>query len=370
MKSPFTKPEAPLICKMERCEKVLEQTSPKKTPASVALKPRPPACVKALTFDSHESPATRDKENREESLSSSLLGCGELEGEAAALALSSFQEDSGYASPDQTGGSSTPLAAAASLLRAGPADPKLPALLFQRAVCRALREGYERTRRFDWTVAHGLAGQFGLHNVIGGKMGLEHVDVLQGLLKRDMKHLLTRILLLLGDGDLVSCKKVSRTWRKIISGDPRAQRRCKEAEQRLWDSRQNGPLLTRDVNPSRSAFSHVQLLASIPIQKPSGQDQTSSRKSRFREFQEIGCTVRQDEGLKPCRVCGSPARFSPAACRAACTRRSCGFVCCTLCQAQYHGSSACRLGVSRNPGQSKPCLLVGSAQSKRNVRRL
>ncbi|KAJ8361356.1 hypothetical protein SKAU_G00178810 [Synaphobranchus kaupii] len=370
MKSPLTKPQVPLLCKMEPCEKVLEQTSPKKTPASVAFKPPAPVCVKALSFDACESvKGTHNKENCEDSLSSSLLSCGELEGDAPPPGCGGFQTDSGYVSLDQTAVVSTP-PAAGSLLEASPSDPKLPALQFQRAVCRALSKSYGKSLSFDWAVVHSLAGQFGLHNVIGGKMGLEDFDVLQGLLKKDMKHLLTKILLLLGDVDLVNCKKVSRTWRRIISSDPRALRKCKEAEQRLRDSRQLGPLLTRDFTPCRGAFSQVQDLASTPIQRLSRTAHTSSQKSRFWEFQEVGSWVKQHEALKSCKLCGSPARFDPAVSRAVCTRHSCGFVCCTLCQAEYHGSSSCQLAVLRTPGWSKPSPIIGSAQSKRNVKRL
>ncbi|KAJ8248604.1 hypothetical protein GJAV_G00243770 [Gymnothorax javanicus] len=343
MRSPLTKPVVPLFCEVEPC---------------------------AITFEACENSSAQNKENQEDSLSSSVLSCGDLEHEAT-LGCVSLQTDSGYSSPFPSFAASTPLAGG-SALEASPAHPKLPALQFQLAVQRELSLSYGKTKTFDWSIIHSLAGRFGLHNVIGGKMGLECVDVLQGLVKKDLRHILSKILLLLGDVDLVNCKKVSRTWRKVISGDPRARRRCKEAEQRLRDSRPPGVLLTRDFAPSRGTLCHIQPLASTPIHNPSRRDQKdqdSSRKSRFQEFQEVGSTVKQHEALKVCLRCRSPAQFNRVACRAACTRISCGFIWCTLCHTQYHGSAPCRLAVAPSPSCSSTGL-IGSAQSKRNIKRL
>lgn len=212
MRSPFAKPGRPL-CKMERCEKLAEPPSPKKPPARAESPTRPtPACVKAITFSSCEDLSSLNKENQEDSLSCSLLSPGEPEGpgslgcsllsagEPQGRASLGLQEDSGYASPQAgrstPGGSGVPGGAS-------PAEPRLPVLLFQRAVCRELSRAYGKTRSLDWGLVHSLAGQFGLHHVIGGKMGLEHVDVLQELLRRDMRHILSRVLLLLDDTDLV-----------------------------------------------------------------------------------------------------------------------------------------------------------------------
>lgn len=79
----------------------------------------------------------------------------------------------------------------------------LPVLKFQEEVCKQLASGYRKSQSYDWTVINELAKHYGLHNVIGAKMGLEYVDVLCDLIKKDMKHILTRILGLLGDNDLI-----------------------------------------------------------------------------------------------------------------------------------------------------------------------
>lgn len=48
-----------------------------------------------------------------------------------------------------------------------------------------------------------MAEGYLLDRVIGRQMGLEHVDVFVSLLSRNMKIILTNILALLGDMDLI-----------------------------------------------------------------------------------------------------------------------------------------------------------------------
>ncbi|KAG7462891.1 hypothetical protein MATL_G00189450 [Megalops atlanticus] len=387
MKCPFTQPETPRVLKMEHCNKVSpNQTSPRKSGACVAFKHNPPPCEKAITFDSSESvKSTHNKENHEE-----LLDNRDFDSELI-LSSGGLQEDSGYLSlqssrienEDQDSGALKPCGkfpegngcvhstpASSSKLETSPSSPKLPVLLFQRAVCKELAKGYRKTQSLDLTVINSLAGEFGLENVIGRKMGLEYVDIFEALLKKNMKHLLTKILHLLGDADLMNCKKVSKTWRKIVSNDRKAQKKCKEAEQKLRDSRRLGTLTTRDFAPSRDVFSSIQTLASTPIQRHCTLSQMCPDRSRFREFQEAASAVKTHEALKSCMRCRSPARFDPAMFRATCTRRSCGFDVCTRCHSEYHGSSSCQLGALRTPVRSKNAPIIGSAQSKRNVKRL
>lgn len=57
--------------------------------------------------------------------------------------------------------------------------------------------------RFDWSIMSKLADGHLLDRVIGRQMGLEHVDVFASLLSRNMKIILTNILALLGDMDLI-----------------------------------------------------------------------------------------------------------------------------------------------------------------------
>lgn len=271
-------------------------------------------------------------------------------------------------------------------------DANLPILNFQRAVCEELAKSYQKNKRYDWSLVSKVAENFPLDRVIGGHMGQEYVDMFSSLLSRNMRSILTNILALLGDMDLISCKKVSRTWRKIILEDTAALTRCQKAEQALRESRNSLRLsscgLTRDVAVSRVVLSCMQTLASAST--PSSSSNTpsckvnrrtapssknspgSSQCSRFNEYMQAASTLKQHESLRPCRRCGSPATHLPEVQRATCTRLSCAFDFCTHCQEAFHGSTPCRVVQPRThfPTSRSTPIIPGSARSKRNVKRL
>uniref|UniRef100_UPI003AAA8E75 F-box only protein 5 n=1 Tax=Centroberyx gerrardi TaxID=166262 RepID=UPI003AAA8E75 len=280
-------------------------------------------------------------------------------------------------------------------------DTNLPILNFQRAVCEELAKSFQRNKRYDWSLVAKLAEDHLLDRVIGAQMGREYVDVFSSLLSRNMRGILTRILALLGDMDLISCRKVSKTWRKIICEDTAALSRCQQAEQELRESQsslgQRGCGLTRDVALSRVVLSCMQTLASSSPSSsssssssstpscranrrapPSQKDHThtphthSSQRTRFTEYLEAASGLKQHESLRPCKRCGSPATHLSEAQRATCTRPGCLFDFCTRCQEAFHGSSPCRAVLPRphqHSAKTTP-ILAGSARSKRNLRRL
>ncbi|XP_061767245.1 F-box only protein 5 [Nerophis ophidion] len=269
-------------------------------------------------------------------------------------------------------------------------SPNLPIVKFQQAVCEELAKSYNKTKRYDWSVISKVAEDHFLHQVIGRQMGLEYVDVFSSLLSKNMKSILANILALLGDLDLISCRKVSRTWRKIICEDSAALRRLAQAEQTLQESISSSKLkncgLTRDLSMSRVVMSCMQKVASphsssslstscgvnrrtTPEQKGS---KSTSQCSRFDEFMKAGSSLKQCQSLRRCNKCGSPAMHSAEVQRATCMRSSCQFDFCTNCQGAFHGSTPCRAAFPRSrfdTSKSTP-VLPGSAQSKRNVRRL
>ncbi|XP_016119690.1 F-box only protein 5-like [Sinocyclocheilus grahami] len=305
------------------------------------------------------------------------------------LSSSSLTEDSGYLSlqnsqvdhgdvdgADSLERSEEKCVSSQSLAVKCHSAPCLPVLKFQEEVCRELAKSFKKSKSYDWTVVNKVAENYGLHNVIGGKMGRQFVDILCGLLRKDMRHILARILGLLGDCDLVSCKKVSQTWRKIICEDQVALRRCREAERTLRDSGRPMGSLSRDFTLSRVVFSCMQTVASTPVHKAikkpqckTGGAQNASKPSRFQQFHEVARSLKQHESLRSCILCGSAARFDAAMQRAICTRGSCAFDFCTLCQSAFHSSAPCRNSV-RTISASQKTLIAGSARSKRNVRRL
>nr|XP_061793991.1 F-box only protein 5-like [Nerophis lumbriciformis] len=255
--------------------------------------------------------------------------------------------------------------------------PNLPIIKFQEAVCQELAKSYSENKRYDWSVISRVAKDHPLHQVIGRSMGLEFIDIFSRLLSKNMLCILSNILALLGDTDLISCKKVSRTWRRIIREDSAATRRCRHAEQVLQESlislRQKNSGLTRDAVASRLVMSRIQRMAS-PHRPSSTNSQTTplqkTDKSRFNEFLQAASTLKSHESLKRCTHCGSPAVHSPELRQAACTRSSCQFLFCTKCHEAYHGAKPCRAVPSRSAQGKSVALLPCSAQSKKNIRRL
>lgn len=265
----------------------------------------------------------------------------------------------------------------------------LPILKFQRDVCEKLAKSYQKNKRYDWSIPSQVAERHLLDRVIGRQMGLEFVDVFSSLLSRNIRGVLTHILAMLSDMDLISCKKVSRTWRRIICEDTAAQSRCQKAEQVFEESksslRQQAPSLTRDVAVSRLVLSSMQTLASSSASSSSSSlscrvNQRSAQKgstpgsqcTRFNDYVQVASSLKQHESLRSCIRCGSPSTYSPEARRAMCTRLSCQFDFCTHCQQDFHGSTPCRVVQPRAhfPSSKSTQIRPGSARSRRNVRRL
>ncbi|XP_045072193.1 F-box only protein 5-like isoform X2 [Coregonus clupeaformis] len=297
------------------------KTSPLKECVQVVVKPQLSPCVTtAANFCLKDDvKGVHNKENNQHDgvLDEVNLGCEAFEDSGfLSLQNSQIEDVDNIKELEQSPGQDifSPCTPVADYHKAKHTASKLPILKFQHAVCQDLANSFKRTHSYDWSVISRLAEDSGLERVLGGNMGLECMAVLKALLERDMKHILTRILRLLGDVDLISCRKVSKTWRKIYQ-DKSALRRCDQAKQRL----------------------------------------------------RAASLLKQHESLKPCKRCGSPANAD--AMRATCTRLSCAFDFCTLCQGPFHGSSACHTGLARGPSSSR-AILIGSARSKRNVRRL
>ncbi|KAL2083273.1 hypothetical protein ACEWY4_021046 [Coilia grayii] len=374
------------------CKRNVKQSSPQKKSVRVSLKTLPSPVVSSVTF--YFDTVVKGKENKD---------CPTLEPLANTLPDETDRgdellEDSGYLShqnsqyehrnvdcTEHLGGlfeeSVSPVCSGKSTPDTAVLPPStLPILRFQQEVCLKLSETFKKTQHYDWSVINKLANSGGLQNVIGGKMGLECVDILSALLEKNMKHILTRILSRLEDTDLISCEKVCKTWRTIICQENSAFKRCREAQQRIKEPKPTGSY-SRDFAPSRVVFSFVQPVTSTPVSTPSRvaflkkdtpQHQATSKKtSRFHRFLEAASTLKQDEGLRRCRQCSSPARYDSAMKRAVCTRASCTYDFCTLCLGAFHGSEPCRTGVLGSfSSESRRTPLPCSKQSKRNIRRL
>ncbi|KAK1791389.1 hypothetical protein P4O66_013401, partial [Electrophorus voltai] len=292
--------------KVEAATQLKGQATPRKICAANSGKaPRSPG---APTVSRHGDGNLKGPHNKENCKEKSYVE--EIYNNEPILSSSSLAEDSGYLSlqNSQIDHGDTDTNCADAIERCSEetesrlssdvcSDTKyacLPVLKFQEEVCKELAKNYRKKQSYDWTVIDKIAKNYGLHNVIGGKMGLDYVDILCGLLKKDMKHILTKILALLGEWDLINCKMVSKTWWKIIWQDEGAFQRCRRAEKILKAPARSVGSLSRDFGLSRVVFSCLQSVASsTPVHKTPKKTihQTDSilstpKPSRFTEFYE------------------------------------------------------------------------------------
>uniref|UniRef100_A0A674AR59 F-box protein 43 n=1 Tax=Salmo trutta TaxID=8032 RepID=A0A674AR59_SALTR len=115
---------------------------------------------------------------------------------------------------------------------------------------------------------------------------------------------------------------------------------------------------TRLTLLSRSVLKSVQAQSRTPNTSIRGTPQSGT----------VAKTLFTDECLKPCPRCRHPARCHSVKMEGVCSSVDCGFQFCTSCRCAFHGSRECAsLSAKR---RSKKDVLPGSAQSKRNVRRL
>uniref|UniRef100_A0A452S5R3 F-box only protein 43 n=1 Tax=Ursus americanus TaxID=9643 RepID=A0A452S5R3_URSAM len=227
-----------------------------------------------------------------------------------------------------------------------------------------------------------------LAGLIGKKMGIEKLDILTELKYRNLKHILAMVLDSLTAESLCSVWKVSRNWREIIVQDKKANRRRKFYVSQLKADSEGAILNVEDAATrlhllNRSALRSVQAQARIPgfqkgevatsspwgeVLTPVASSSVTPLSSKQEEYVKVAKTLFIDEALKPCPRCQSPAKYQPYKKRGLCSRPACGFDFCVLCLCAYHGSEECSRGAAK-PRNRKDAL-PGSAQSKRNLKRL
>ncbi|KAM6181530.1 F-box only protein 5 [Erethizon dorsatum] len=256
----------------------------------------------------------------------------------------------------------------------------LPVLHFEKVVCSTLKKNAKRNPKIDREILKEIisSGNFKLQNIIGRKMGLEFVDILNELFRRGLRHLLANILAQLSDMDLINVSKVSTTWKKILEDDKGASHLYKKAMQRVTaKSIKFSPhASTREYVMTRTALASVQKSASQALPKTDAQaklskkdDQKGSTYSRHSEFSEVAKTLKKNESLKACIRCKSPAKFDCYLQRATCEREGCRFDYCTKCLCDYHSTEDCSNGKLLKTSY-KMGPLPGTKKSKENLRRL
>ncbi|XP_038247258.1 F-box only protein 43 [Dermochelys coriacea] len=236
----------------------------------------------------------------------------------------------------------------------------------------------ENTERAEMSVL-----EYILAGLIGKKMGLEKLDILTELKYRDLKHILAIVLGALTVESLCSIWKVSKNWREIVIQDKNAYLRRKLYIKQL-KAEAGGCLLhvedaaTRLNILRRSALRPVQAQAKTAVLQtspycnelltPTGCSSVPQSTSKQEEYLKIAKTLFIDEALKPCPRCQCPAKYQPLKKRGLCSREACAFDFCILCLCTFHGSKECSSASAKQ--RNKKDALPGSAQSKRNLKRL
>ncbi|XP_026149330.1 F-box only protein 43 [Mastacembelus armatus] len=224
-----------------------------------------------------------------------------------------------------------------------------------------------------------------LAGLIGRKMGIGKVDILTELKKRDLRHILAVIFNHLTPESIHRCGQVCKSWNEIIQQDKQTSFRRRshlsemEATLELGGAAHVPDADTRLSLLKRSALKTVQAQSRTSSYcTPKSENSTltqlqhsashSGIKSKRDEFLEVAKTLFNDECLKPCPRCQHPARCHSVKGEGVCSRDNCGFQFCTACLCAFHGSREC--GSQSVGRRKKDIILPGSAQSKRNVRRL
>ncbi|KAG7237319.1 hypothetical protein INR49_032502, partial [Caranx melampygus] len=281
-------------------------------------------------------------------------------------------------------------------LRTTPVDLSLtPALQLVHAMCQqkahmfagqspSLQEQLKSTAELVETPAK-FRTTIPLAGLIGRKMGLGNMDILTELRKRSLWHILSVILGHLTSESIYRCGQVCKSWKKIIQHDKQANVRRQNHLSELKAALELGGSVhvpdteTRLTLLKRSALKTVQPQSrSSSFCTPQSANSTliqskhnvtySGSSSKREKFLEVAKTLFSDECLKPCPRCQHPARCHSVKGEGVCSRADCGFQFCTSCLCDFHGSRECG---SRSAGRRKnDIILPGSAQSKRNVRRL
>ncbi|XP_069001505.1 F-box only protein 43 [Embiotoca jacksoni] len=221
-----------------------------------------------------------------------------------------------------------------------------------------------------------------LAGLIGRKMGVGKVDILTELKKRNLRHILAVILSRLNSESVYRCGQVCKSWNHIIQQDTRASLRRRNHLSEVEAALELGGAVvhvsdaeTRVSLLKRSALKTVQTQSrSSSYCTPQSGSSSSSRShsgsssSKRDKFLEVAKTLFNDECLRPCPRCQHPARCHSVKGEGVCSRADCSFKFCTSCLCAFHGSREC--GSQSAGRRKKDILLPGSAQSKRNVRRL
>ncbi|XP_078043103.1 uncharacterized protein LOC144473263 [Augochlora pura] len=192
----------------------------------------------------------------------------------------------------------------------------------------------------------------------------------------------SKILSYLGPQDLCSISMVSKTWRRICNSDFKANTRRLTHIILRQNAKENLRIVKKDkmemglqASPKsryakKGCLLEVQNLLRVPNnQQRSSSPPVSPSKVKFHSFVKASRTLEPWEHLLPCPKCSFPCHVNDEKNVGTCSRQGCLMEFCTSCSSRPH-TGPCRTPLLATPTKRSKRLVVGSRQSKRNLRRL
>ncbi|CAL7950230.1 unnamed protein product [Xylocopa violacea] len=213
--------------------------------------------------------------------------------------------------------------------------------------------------------------------------GRETVDIL-ALLGEKSNHwrIVSKIFSYLSPQDLCSVSMVSKTWRRICIDDSRAntrrliqvilRRNAKENLKVIKKTKMEGDIQSSPKSryARKGYLLEVQNLLQVPgNQRPPSSPPVSPSKVKFHSFVKASRTLAPWEHLLPCPKCSFPCHVDGEKNVGTCSRQGCSMEFCTFCSSRPH-TGPCKTPLLATPTKRNKRLVVGSRQSKRNLRRL
>ncbi|XP_029172736.1 F-box only protein 43-like [Nylanderia fulva] len=213
--------------------------------------------------------------------------------------------------------------------------------------------------------------------------GREKVDFLS-LLGEESNHLnlVSKILSYLGAPDLCSVSMVSAVWKRICESDFCANERrmsyilCKQnikenlRMMKKAKHEEDIQMSPRGRHYARKGFLlDVQNLICVQAKAPNSPP-VSPSKVKFHSYVKASRTLASGEYLLPCPRCRFPSHVDNEKNVGTCSRQGCSIEFCISCSSKPH-TGPCKTPLLATPTKrNNKRLIVGSRQSKRNLRRL
>ncbi|XP_026667332.1 uncharacterized protein LOC108622494 [Ceratina calcarata] len=214
--------------------------------------------------------------------------------------------------------------------------------------------------------------------------GRETVDIM-ALLGDKSNHwrIVSKIFSYLSPQDLCSVSMVSKTWRTICKNDSRANIRRLTHVIVRQNAKENLKLMKKNKsegdiqNSPKSRYARkgylLQVQNLLQVQgnnQPPNSPPVSPSKVKFHSFVKASRTLAPWEHLLRCPKCSFPSHVDDEKNVGTCSRQGCSMEFCTSCSSRPH-TGPCKTPLLATPTKrNKQRLVIGSRQSKRNLRRL